>query len=316
MLALATLLGRPISPDDRFALAVSGGPDSLAMLVLALDAGLSATVLTVDHGLRPESAAEAAHVEEICAACAVPHKIIKVEVAKSASVQSAARRARYAAMGAWCEAAGIPWLLTAHHADDQAETLLMRLSRGSGLSGMAGIRPRRRIDGRNVELLRPLLGARKADLAAVVEAAGLSAVDDPGNDAAVYDRTLARRLLRQSGIDIAHVAETAAHLAEAEAALAWTANEAWAGRVTRDDERVTLDARGLPAELARRLVLRALSELNPAASPEGPAVARLIAGLRAGTAGNLAGVVAKPGTTWRFAAAPPRRAANRDETPQ
>lgn len=299
-----------LAPDlgGRVALAVSGGPDSLALLLLAHRAGFDVAALTVDHGLRPEAAAEARHVAAIAAGLGVPQVTLAVDVPRTASVQAAARGARYAAMADWCDFHGVRWLMTAHHADDQAETLLMRLSRGSGLGGMAGIRARRAVEGHAVTLLRPLLGARKADLAALVAEAGLSAVDDPSNRSDAYDRTAARALLAGGGIDAAGAAATAAHLAEAEAALAWVADEAWAGRASVSGDAVTLDARGLPAELVRRLALRAFRQVS-GAEPEGPALRRLLADLAAGHGGTLGGVLAEGGAVWRFRPEPPRRAA-------
>ncbi len=290
----------------KVALAVSGGPDSLALLLLAHRAGFDVAALTVDHGLRPEAAAEARHVAAICTALGVPHATLGVEVPRTASVQAAARHARYAAMAAWCDANGAAWLITAHHADDQAETLLMRLSRGSGLGGMAGIRARRPVDGHGVTLLRPLLGVRKADLVAMVEAAGISAVDDPSNRSAAYDRTAARALLAGGGIDVHGMAATAAHLAEAEAALNWVVDEAWAGRAEVSSADVALDARGLPGELVRRLVLRAFAQFS-AFEPDGPALQRFIAELAAGRAATLSGMAAEGGPRWRFRREGPRR---------
>src|SRR3954470_23762026 len=166
-----------LAPADRaFAIAVSGGPDSLALLLLAA-AAFPANVhaATVDHRLRPEAAAEAAHVAMICAGLGIPHRILAVTVAPGASVQAQARAARYAALGGWMAEEGLEALLTGHHQDDQAETLLMRLVRGSGLAGLAGIRPAARIAG--VKVCRPLLGWRRAELAAIVAAAGLRAIE-------------------------------------------------------------------------------------------------------------------------------------------
>lgn len=305
-----------IAPDlaaaTPLALAVSGGPDSLAMLLLAADAGYRIAVLTVDHGLRPAAAGEAAYVAEVCAERRIPQTTLRATVTVGGEgVQAAARRARYAAMGGWCAENGVRFLLTAHHADDQAETLLMRLARGSGLAGMAGIRARRPLEGVQVELLRPLLGVRKLDLVALVEAAGLRLIADPSNDEPSYDRTVARRLLLGGGLDSARAAATAAHLADAEAALAWTADEAWAGRARVDAAVVELDARGLPDELVRRLVMRAIVTVVPSAAPDGPAVARLIAGLAGGAHGNLAGVAAEPGARWCFRRETPRAAKRR-----
>jgi tRNA(Ile)-lysidine synthase len=241
-------------------------------------------------------------VATIAAGLGVPHVTLAVDVPRAASVQAAARGARYAAMAGWCDANTVRWLMTAHHADDQAETLLMRLSRGSGLGGMTGIRARRGVEGHAVTLLRPLLGARKAELVALVAEAGIGAVDDPSNRSDAYDRTGVRALLAGGGLDAAGVVATAAHLAEAEAALQWTADEAWAGRASVAREAITLDARGLPAELVRRLVLRAFREIR-GGEPDGPSLQRLLAG----QGGTLGGVQAEGGPLWRFRPEPPRK---------
>lgn len=293
-----------LAPDlgSKVALAVSGGPDSLALLLLAHRAGFDVVALTVDHRLRPEAEEEARHVAAIAAGLGLPHVTLAVDVRRTASVQAAARDARYAAMADWCDANDVRWLMTAHHADDQAETLLMRLSRGSGLGGMAGIRVRRPVEGHAVTLLRPLLGVRKAELVALVEAAGLAAVDDPSNRSEAYDRTGARAVLVGGGVDAGGAVATATHLAEAEAALQWTADEAWAGRANASGEAIALDARGLPAELVRRLVLRAFRALG-GAEPDGPALQRLLAA----SGGTLGGVQAEGGPLWHFRREPPRK---------
>lgn len=293
-----------LAPDlhGKVGLAVSGGPDSLALLLLACRVGFDVVAITVDHGLRLEAAEEARRVAALSAKFGVPHETLTVDVPRAASVQAAARAARYAAMAGWCDDHGVRWLMTAHHADDQAETLLMRLSRGSGLGGMAGIRARRTVEGHAVTLLRPLLGARKADLVALVAEAGITAVDDPSNRSDAYDRTAVRALLAGGGIDIAGAAATAAHLVEAEAALRWTADEAWAGRASVSGDALALDTRGLPAELVRRLVLRAFREIR-GVEPDGPALQRLLAG----GGGSLGGILAEGGPLWRFRAEPPRK---------
>ena len=117
----------------KLGLAVSGGPDSLALLLLAR-AALPGRVeaATVDHGLRPESADEAVMVAAVCARLGVPHRTLAVDVAQG-NIQAQARAARYAALAVWMGEQGIEALATAHHADDQAETLLLRLNRGSGV---------------------------------------------------------------------------------------------------------------------------------------------------------------------------------------
>ncbi|MFC3712631.1 tRNA lysidine(34) synthetase TilS [Sphingoaurantiacus capsulatus] len=302
------LIGRPLGDEEPLAVAVSGGPDSLALLLLAHAAfGARVRALTVDHGLRPEGADEAAGVAAICAHLGVPHTTLPWEGPKpTGNLQAAARDARYALMSDWCVANGIVWLVTAHHADDQAETLLLRLARGSGLAGLAGVRVTRRLP-TGVTLLRPLLDARRADLAAVVLAAGLTAADDPSNHNARFDRTHARRWLAAlPDLDAAGLAASAAHLAEAEAALAWTADLAWAGRASETAGELHLDAADLPRELQRRLLIRALKTL---AAPEsrGAEIDRLLAALQAGETATLGGIRAEGGRIWRFAAAPPRR---------
>ena len=305
---LGTALGRPVAPAEHIAIAVSGGPDSVALLLLANAAFPGRIVaLTVDHGLRAEAAAEAAGVAALCTARGIPHATLHWAGAKPvANVQAEARRARYALLRDWCATARIGLLLTGHHADDQAETLLMRLARGSG-AGLAGIRALRPL-GAGVLLVRPLLGIRRADLGAIVAQAGIVPVADPTNDDPHYDRTHARRLLANTGwIDAAQVAASAVHLAEAEAAIDWAADRAWAGRVRIEAAGLIVDAAGLPAALVRRLVARAIGHFAPDARPRGAEITRLMARLGSGGTATLAGVRAHGGEPWRFNLAPPRR---------
>ncbi|MEY2883493.1 MAG: tRNA lysidine(34) synthetase TilS [Pseudomonadota bacterium] len=313
MLDLAALtdaaLGRQLGPADRLAVAVSGGPDSMALLWLAQQAWPErVTALTVDHGLRSESAAEAAMVARVCADAGIPHTTLAWDGPKPAQgVPAAARHARYALMADRCAAQGVPLLLTAHHADDQAETLLMRLARGSGSAGLAGIRAARPLTD-DVTLLRPLLAVRRAELAAVLAASGWPSVDDPSNRDPHYTRTHARALLAAADwLDVPAAAAAAAHLAEVEAALAWTADRAWAGRADCTSTAILLDVAGLPPELARRLIRRALAALAPENTPRGPEIARLQALLAAGGRATLAGIKIESGPVWRFRLAPPRR---------
>lgn len=292
------------SLSGQVAVAVSGGPDSLALLLLAHAAyGARTVALTVDHGLRPEAADEAALVAGVCAARGIAHATLVWRGDKpAANVQAAARDARYALMAAHCTARGIAWLATGHHADDQAETLLMRLARGSGLAGLTGIRARRDL-GEGVTLIRPLLGVRRADLRAIVDAAGLVPVDDPGNRSPAYDRTAARALLGDTPwIDPARLAAATAHLAEAATALDWTADLAWESRADVG-EIVTVDVAGLPGELRRRLVVRALAHFD--ADARGPEIDRLIVALEAGATATLATVQGHGGGRWTFRRARP-----------
>ena len=309
--AVAGLLGRPLGETELFAVAVSGGPDSSALLLLAAAAfGRRLRTLTVDHRLRDASADEAADVARLCRTLGVPHVTLCWEGDRPAgNLQAAARDARYRLMGGWCAMNEVRWLATAHHADDQAETLLMRLSRGAGVAGLGGVRRRRPLaDG--VTLLRPLLSYRRVSLAKVVEAAAIMPADDPSNSDTRFDRSRARALLAAtSWLDAARLAASADYLAEAEEALAWADEQAWRGRASRIDAGVTLDVAGLPRELSRRLVLRAIQHVQTNACPTGPEIDRLLMRLRAGGSSTVADVKARGGSSWRFEPAPPRRAA-------
>ena len=219
----------------KLGLAVSGGPDSTALLLLAA-AALPGRVeaVTVDHGLRPESAQEAADVAALCRRMDVPHAAIRVEVAPG-NMQAEARAARYAAMAGWIEERTLAALATAHHADDQAETLLMRLNRASGVAGLAGARGRGQVPGTAIPLLRPVLGWRRSELAEIVAAAGLTPADDPSNASDKYDRVRIRKALAGTDwLDVAAIARSAEHIAEADAALDWMAALEWRSCVKKE----------------------------------------------------------------------------------
>ena len=235
----------------------------------------------------------------------VPHATLVPEEPIRGNLQSAARAARYALLADWAGREGIACLLTGHHIDDQAETLLMRLDRGAGLSGLAGIRAEAVIAGLRVR--RPLLGWRRIELASISAAAGLEPVDDPSNADPHYDRARLRAALAEAPwLDPAALARSAAALAEAEAALDWTTARLIAERVQRAGETISFDPEGIPAELRRRILLHIL---RPAQPPRGADLQRLIATLEAGGTATLAGMRCEGGERWRFAPAPPRRGA-------
>ncbi|RHW16890.1 tRNA lysidine(34) synthetase TilS [Sphingomonas gilva] len=263
---------------------------------------------TVDHGLRAEAADEAAMVARLCAGLGLPHATLRPEppLARGANVQARARAARYDLLADHARGTGCAAILTGHHADDQAETLLMRASRGSGVDGLAGVRAAG--DWAGMPLLRPLLGWRRAELAAIVEAAGLDPADDPANRDPAHDRSRFRALIAASGdLDPAGLARSAGALADASEALRWSLDRLAAERITVDGNARTIDPAGLPREYLRRLLVRALAELGEEA-PRGPALDRLIAALEAGGSGTLGGVKAERARAgWRVAAAPPRR---------
>lgn len=289
---------------------MSGGPDSLALLLLAHAAIPGAfEVATVDHGLREGSAAEAAEVARVCAERGIPHQTLTVAVANDGNLQANARTARYAALAAWLHARGLVALVTAHHADDQAETLLMRLNRGAGVRGLAAMRAVSPVPGaHDLPLLRPLLGWRRDELAAVVKAEGIPAADDPSNAAQRFERVRVRQGLRDAGwLDPGALAQSAAHLAEADAALDWAVAREWEERV--ETAIAMLSYRPCAPRAVRLRVLEAVIDKLGAGAPRGAELARWHDSLEAGGTATLAGVRGEGrGTEWRFTVAPPRRA--------
>ena len=192
-----------LAAPRRFALAVSGGRDSMALARLAAAyckmSGAEAFAFTVDHGLRPEAAAEAAQCAAWCEAAGLPARVLTWDGDKPATgLQAAARAARYRLLAHAAEEAGCAALLTAHSADDQAETVFMRLKRGAGVRGLAAIDAETVIAagaGAPVRLLRPLLSFSRAALTASVEAMGQDYIDDPSNDDPAFERVRTRALL-------------------------------------------------------------------------------------------------------------------------
>lgn len=293
---------------QRIGVAVSGGPDSLALLLLASAAAPAAVAAaTVDHRLRPESAEEAASVARICADIGIPHHILAVEVSRGASVQARAREARYAALRHWAETEQLPVVVTGHHADDQAETLMMRLLRGSGVGGLAGIRARTAL-GPSTLVCRPLLGWRRGELADIVATAGIDAVDDPSNRDDRFDRArIRRRLAGAQWIDPLALSRSAAALAEAEAALDEVAAGLAAERLSTGEGWALLAPAGVPGLLLRRLVTRALVHVAPDAAPRGDQLGALLDRLGKGESCTVAGALCRGGEQWRFEPEPPRR---------
>lgn len=155
--------------------ACSGGPDSVALLALAAAAGLRPVAVHVDHGLRPGSAAEADVVRDAATALGAGWRSVRVAVGDGPNLEARARDARYAALRIAREELGATAVLVAHTADDQAETVLLNVLRGSAASGLAGMAPRRG------DIARPLLRMRRRDVRAVVRARGLETVEDPTN---------------------------------------------------------------------------------------------------------------------------------------
>jgi len=290
-------------------LGVSGGPDSLALLLLAASVRHGSVIAaTIDHRLRREAADEARKVHDLCKQIGVHHRILAVKVEdEGTGIQASAREARYDALVWYAlrKEAGV--IATAHHVDDQAETVLMRIARGSGVAGLAGVRERRPLkDG--VDVIRPLLGWQRSELAAIVSAAKIQAVDDPSNHDPRYDRTRARQLLAQGWPEAARLAAVSRHMRDADDALDWTAGELFGQRFRGGAGNAELDTTGLPRELVRRLVIRAMASAAPASGvPRGDELARLLDRLEAGHVSTLGTLQIAPGTPWRFQNVAPHR---------
>ncbi|WP_162888149.1 tRNA lysidine(34) synthetase TilS [Sphingomonas mesophila] len=296
-----------VEPETRLGIAVSGGPDSVALLLLAAAARPDRIeAATVDHRLRPESAGEARFVADLCRRLGVAHHILTVTVASGASLQAQARHARYRALNDWAIEQSLGAVATAHHADDQAETLLMRLARGAGLSGLAATRRKRLLD-RDIWLVRPLLDWRRAELRAIVEAAGIEPIDDPANRDPRHDRARFRGLVeRADWAEADRLASSARWLADAEEAIEWSVAGLAEARVREVGGGIEVEAGGLPRELQRRLLLVAFDRLG-AVRPRGPQLERAMAALAGGRTVTLAGLKMSGGGTWRVSAAPPPR---------
>lgn len=284
----------------RFGIAVSGGPDSMALLHLAAHAFAGRVeAVTVDHGLRPASADEAAMVARWCAAQDIPHATLHPATPATGNIQAWARTQRYALIEAWRADRAIDWIMTAHHADDQLETMLMRLNRGSGVGGLAGVR------GRSGRVIRPLLDVTKAQLQVIVDTQALPHVHDPSNVDPRFDRAALRSVLAGADwLDARAAVRSAAALAEAEVALDWTVADLAARHLRREGAGWVLDRTDLPREYLRRLLLHMLASDQP---PRGDALDRAIGAAQAGGQASLGDWLLKGGAVWTLTPAPPRR---------
>ncbi|WP_417678409.1 tRNA lysidine(34) synthetase TilS [Roseibium sp.] len=266
----------PLTGTDALALGVSGGPDSLALLYLFNDWRLQTgwtgrvLVLTVDHRLRDESALEARAVSRHCEQLGLDHRILVWEGEKPVSnIQSKARDARYRLMAQEMRAASIDCLLLAHHRDDQVETFLDRLTRGSGVYGLGAMAPDQPNGPHGLRLMRPLLGLPKARLIGELAARNISWADDPSNRNPDYKRVRLRTmagLLADEGLDSDRLVETTRRLRRAADAVdTWVAN-VWTTSVTEHPAgplRVEFAVlAGLPQEVRLRLLARMIRRVT------------------------------------------------------
>lgn len=274
---IASLFGA-FAREPAIVLAVSGGPDSTALMLLAarwrkrVKAGPKLVAVTVDHGLRERSTAEAASVKKLATSLDLEHVTMRWSGAKpSRGIPAAAREARYALLEKAARKAGAQCVFTAHTLDDQAETFLMRMSRGSGLAGlgaMAHVSVRER-----VTIVRPLLDQPKSRLISTLRKAGIAFADDPTNYDTAFARPRWRKLLpelAQEGINARNLARLAWRLARADETLDIVVDRAESALVHGVGGRQLIETAAfltLPNEVALRVLHRAVDR----AGHEGPA---------------------------------------------
>jgi tRNA(Ile)-lysidine synthase len=314
-------------------LAISGGPDSVALMWLmarwrrALTRGPRLIAVTVDHGLRAEAAREARDVKRLAKSLDLPHQTLRWTGNKPRTgLPAAARAARYRLLAQAARKHGATHVLTAHTRDDQAETLLMRMLRGSGIAGLAAMARESERDG--VRLARPLLDISKSRLIATLNKAKIGFADDPTNRDTGFTRPRLRAImpvLAEEGGDARNLARLAARLARANAAVEVLTDGAarYLALRDRDASHAGFDANAfdatafaaIPEEIRLRLLKRAIDRVGHEGPAELGKVETLLAALdRAVAAGRpklkqtLAGaVIGVIGGRIRVEPAPPRR---------
>lgn len=280
--------------------AVSGGGDSMALLHLlhraAPQAGYVLHAVTVDHGLRPEAAAEAAQVAAFCAGLGIPHDTLRWQgPAATGNLMDQARRARLALIADWAKARGIGDVALGHTADDQAESFLMNLSRAAGLDGLSGMRLGWSEQG--IRWVRPLWQQTRAGLRDYLRRNGVGWIDDPSNEDDRFARVRARRALnalKPLGITVERILASTRHLAEARSGLQAALAQAVDTHVAEQAGMLSLSWPSLPLigpELERRLFIHAIRWMNGAAyPPRSDQILRLTLALRDGRDATLGGV--------------------------
>jgi tRNA(Ile)-lysidine synthase len=280
-------LFRPFDRRSGVLLAVSGGADSTALLLLAAqwrDEGGATplAIATIDHAIRPESAAECDKVAALAHGFALPCRVLKWEGDKpSTRLQERAREARHALLARACLEAGADAIALAHTLDDQAETVLMRLARGSGPEGLAAMRPAAPVPGfGSLVLLRPLLGLRRETLAELVRGAGIAPVEDPSNRDRRFERVRVRDLLpalEPLGLTPQRLVRLAERSARLQAVIEGEAGNRFLSLAERQQGMIAFDGpsfAALPEELRLRLLHLSLAELGSGRTRE-PRLERL-----------------------------------------
>ncbi len=325
----ATSLFSDLAALPALVLAVSGGPDSTALLWLAvrwrdsLKAPPKLIAVTIDHGLRKESKAEAAAIARLARKLKVAHRTLPWRGRKPLTgLQQAARAMRYRLLGEAARKAGASHVLTAHTLDDQAETMLIRLTRGSGITGLGAMaRVSLLPEAAEICLVRPLLAIPKARLLATLRAAKLSFADDPSNRDPRFTRARLRGLMPQlaeEGLDAGRLAMLAERLKRADVAIEAAVDGVARELVVEMPASIFMEARrfaDLPAEIALRLLGRMIARLGDEGPVELAKLEALKAALNTAQSANvdffrrsLAGaLVTLAGPQIKVERAPPRR---------
>ncbi len=254
---------------DKLGVAVSGGGDSMALLdLLRLWGKTELAVVSVNHGLRGEAADELALVADYAARYGISHDILQWTWDGAGNLQNAARDGRREAIADWAKANNLRHVALGHTKDDQAETFLMRLARGSGVDGLACMSVVRERDG--LTWLRPLLEVARGDLRQHLRDNAISWADDPSNEDPRFDRVKARQMfetLAPLGLTTDRLTQTADHMRRERAVSTWALHTAAQNCATLDAGDVVLDQTALsklPEALVLRLVAEALQEVSGA----------------------------------------------------
>jgi tRNA(Ile)-lysidine synthase len=313
----------PVAGANKLGLAVSGGPDSLALMLLAREWASAAgrpqlIVYSVDHGLRPEASDEVSMVRAAAQRLGLLARGLRWDGDKpETGIQASARKARYDLMGTALGEDGGSWLLTAHHLGDQAETVMMRLAHGSGIEGLRGMDEFATVEG--CRIFRPLLGIEPDILAEIVEEAGLTSVTDPSNRDRHYERVRWRQLmpqLEELGLDLRRLGHFAARMGDADELIAAETERALADLVHFGPEGDAEMPHGGLAKLHRVVAVRLLGrvlrrvggEKKPHALGAIETLHARLAGRQPLKAGTLHGcIIQSDGTTVSIKPEPARR---------
>lgn len=284
---ICTALDRLAGDLPAFGLAVSGGGDSVALMHIAAEwaSGRRLMVATVDHGLRAESADEAKQVHAAAKALGLNHvTLLWQRDTETGNLMANARDARLRLLSGWAQRNNLPVIALGHTADDQAETLLMRLMRGSGIDGLAGMADYRSAFG--VDWIRPMLEVQRAELREWLVAHDISWIDDPSNENEDFDRIRIRKAIASLGIETEALARSATHIRDAKDALSYYAADAAHDAIIRNGTLILprLPFRSAPPEICRRLLIAACRWISGADYP--PRRATVMHAMHAVSIGN------------------------------